>query len=249
MKIKYIILFLSFISFAITQGQNNGRTYQEIGIMGGPVFFQGDFGERFNVNNIIKNVGASASFAYYVSLNEDRNNLGQRVKIRFDITGMTVNLQHFGPSASSDTNFGRKLRGMRSDVKIGTLGAQMEYYPWKTDDYSRAALSPYIAVGGQINSFSADAYSYLGNIGNIEVVPEKYVTGFRDDSGIAFSTTASLGVRLRLTTFNYLLLEGQLKYYFSDWIEGMNPDRRIYTENRNNDFSGTLNIGYIYYFH
>lgn len=225
-----------------------GRTYQEIGVMAGPVFFQGDFGERRDVDNTIKNVGASASIVYYLTPNIDRSSFAQYFKIRFDVTGMAVNLQHYGPSASSNTNFGKKLRGMRSDVKIGSIGAQIEYFPWKTDDYNRGTWSPYIATGFQVNSYSANAYSFLGNIGNINTVPTKYVDGFKDSSGTAFSATGSVGVRYKLDTYNSLIVEGQLKYYFSDWIEGMNPDRRTYKENKNNDFSGTINIGYIYYF-
>lgn len=249
MKINNLILLLLLFTFTMAEGQNNGRTYQEIGIMGGPVFFQGDFGERGELDNTIKNVGFSGSLVYYVSLNEDRNNLAQKVKIRFDITGMTVNLQHYGPSTSGSGDFATKLKGMRSDVKVGSLGAQIEFYPWKTDDYSRATWSPYIAGGGQINSYSADAYSFLGPIGSTNTIPDKFVDGFKDQSGFALSATGSLGVRYKLTKFNYLLLEGQLKYYFSDWIEGLNPDQMKNRASRNNDFAGTLNIGYIYYFH
>ena len=247
MSQKSLFLILLSFSFAFANAQY-GRTYQEVGVMAGPVFFQGDFGERRDLDNTIKNVGFSATLVYFLSLNVDRSSFAENFKVRFDVTGMTVNLQHYGPSASSDTNFGAKLRAMRSDVKVGSIGTQLEYYPWKTDDYSRSTWSPYIAAGAQYNSYSAEAYSYLGNIGNPNTVPNKYVEGFKSTSGSAFSATGSMGVRYRLNDYNYILVEGQLKYYFSDWIEGMNPDKNIYKENKNNDFSGTLNIGYIYYF-
>lgn len=244
---KKLLLIILFFSISIANAQY-GRTYHEVGVMGGPVFFQGDFGERRDLDNTIKNVGFSGTLVYFLSLNVDRSSFAENFKLRFDVTGMAVNLQHYGPSASSDTKFGEKLRGMRSDVKVGSIGAQIEYYPWKTDDYSRSTWSPYIATGMQVNSYSAKAYSFLGAIGNANVVPNKYVDGFKNSSGTAFSATGSMGVRYRLNDYNYLILEGQLKYYFSDWIEGMNPDRRTYKENKTNDFAGTLNIGYIYYF-
>lgn len=244
---KNLLSIVLFLSISIASAQYGG-TYHEIGVMGGPVFFQGDFGERRDLDNTIKNVGFSGTLVYFLSLNVDRSSFAENFKVRFDVTGMTVNLQHYGPSADSDSNFGKKLRAMRSDVKVGSIGAQLEYYPWKTDDYSLATWSPYIAAGMQVNSYSAKAYSFLGTIGNPNVVPNKYVEGFKSTSGTAFSATASTGVRYRLNDYNYLILEGQLKYYFSDWIEGMNPDPKIYKENKNNDFSGTLNIGYIYYF-
>lgn len=247
MSTKYSLLLLLLFTFSIGNAQYS-RTYHEIGIMGGPVFFQGDFGERGDFENTIKNVGFSGTLVYFLSLNVNRSSFAENFKIRFDATGMAVNLEHYGPIADSDTKTGKQLRAMHSDVKIGSFGVQMEFYPFKTDDYSDANWSPYIAAGTQINNYSAKAYSFQGNIGNPNVVPEKYVEGFKNSSGTAFSATGSLGLRYKLSDYNYLVLEGQLKYYFSDWIEGMNPDRRTYKENKTNDYSGTINIGYIYYF-
>lgn len=246
MSFKNTIQLVLLFTFAVGQAQY-GRTYHEIGVMGGPVFFQGDFGERGDLDNTIKNVGISGSLVYYLSLNVNRSSFAQNFKVRFDVSYLSVNLEHYGPSAASDSNFGKQLRAMHSDVKIGSAGIQLEFYPWKTDDYSDATWSPYIAAGGQINNYSAKAYSFLGKIGTPLAVPEKYVLGFKNSSGTAFSATTSLGIRYKLMDSNYLILEGQLKYYFSDWIEGMNPDRRTYKENKTNDFSGTINIGYIYY--
>lgn len=247
MSSKNTLVLLLLITFSIGHAQY-GRTYHEIGVMGGPVFFQGDFGERGDLDNTIKNVGFSASLVYFLSFNVNRSSFAENFKVRFDVTAMAVNLEHYGPSADSDTQFGKKLRAMHSDVKVASAGVQLEFYPWKTDDYSDATWSPYIAGGAQINTYAAEAYSFLGKIGNLNVVPEKYVDGFKNSSGTAFSATGSVGVRYKLTDYNYLVLEGQMKYYFSDWIEGMNPDRRTYKENKSNDYSATLNIGYIYYF-
>lgn len=244
---KGVFLLLLLLSFSTAKAQY-GRTYQEIGVMGGSTFFQSDFGERGDFENTIKNVGFSGSLVYYLSMNVNRSSFAENFKIRFDVSGTAVNLQHYGRFAEKDSETGRQLKAMRSDVKIGTLGFQIEFFPYKTDDYTDATWSPYIATGFQVNNYAAKAYSFQGNIGNANVVPDKYVDGFKSTSGTAFSSTASAGVRFKLTDYNYLILEGQLKYFFSDWIEGMNPDRRTYKENKNNDFAGTINIGYIYYF-
>lgn len=244
---KNLLLILILCTFSMVQAQY-GRTYQEIGIMGGPVFFQGDFGERGTLENTTKNVGFSGTLMYFLSLNVNRSSFAENFKVRFDATGMAVNLQHYGPSTDKNSTTGKQLRAMRSDVKIGSVGVQLEFYPWKTDDYSDADWSPYVAVGTQINNYTAKAYSFAGKINNSNVVPEKYVDGFKNSNGTALSSTASVGIRYKLSDYNYIILEGQLKYYFSDWIEGMNPDRRTYKENKNNDYSGALNIGYVYYF-
>lgn len=247
MSRKNVLQLALLFSFTLAQAQY-GRTYQEIGVMGGPAFFQGDFGERGAFENTVQNVGFSGSLVYFLSLNVNRSSFAENFKVRFDVTVMTVNLQHFGKFADSKSEIGRQLSAMRSDVRVGSLGTQIEFYPWKTDDYSGATWSPYIATGAQINSFAADAYSLQGNIANSNVVPEKYVEGFKTSSGTVFSATGSAGIRYKLMDYNYLILEGQIKYYFSDWIDGMNPDRRTYQENKANDYLGTINVGYVYYF-
>ena len=40
----------------------------------------------------------------------------------------------------------------------------------------------------------------------------------------------------------------RLSVNFGNRSSFMNPDKEIYTENRTNDYSATLNIGYVYYF-
>ena len=36
-------------------------------------------------------------------------------------------------------------------------------------------------------------------------------------------------------------------YFFSNWVDGLNPDPTVYVENRANDWNVWLNFGYIYY--
>lgn len=248
MSTKHLLLIISVLYFFSSNAQNNRRPYQEIGVFAGPVFFQGDFGERSTLENTMKNVGYNVGLTYYLSADvRSSESIYQKFKLRFDLSGTSVSLQHYGPSASSNSQFGQKLRAMGADVKIGTIGVQLEYYHWKTDDYSGKKFNPFAAIGTQLNSYNAKAYSSLGNIGNINVVPTKYVEGFKDTSGLTMSLSTVLGFRYKLDDSNGIVVEGQLKYYFSDWVEGMNPDRSIYKENKNNDFSATINVGYVYY--
>jgi hypothetical protein len=39
------------------------------------------------------------------------------------------------------------------------------------------------------------------------------------------------------------------QYYFSNWVDGLNPNPDICSENRANDWLVWLNVGYIYYLH
>ncbi|WP_051197386.1 THC0290_0291 family protein [Flavobacterium soli] len=244
---KILTLLVIIISYYSVQAQY-GRTYQEIGIMAGPVFFQSDFGARGEIENAIKNVGISGGVFYYLSLNNDRSTFSDNFKIRLEASFMKVQLQHYGKYVEASTDFARKLRGMNTTLSAGNVGFQLEYYPFKTDDYSGATFSPYISAGGQLTSYNAKAYSKLGPIGTPQVVPVKYVDGFKNSSGWATSVTASMGFRYKLNDYNAIIVDGRLQYYFTDWMDGMNPDRRTYTENKTNDYSATLNIGYVYYF-
>ncbi len=243
---KLFLLFISVFTFSSALSQGSAY-YQEIGVMGGPVFFQGDFGEKGSSENITSNVGVSGSVIYYVALNNNNGGLERNLKVRFDATLMSVTLNHYGKYAESNSAFGEKLRGMQSDVKVSNVGFQLEYYPFELDDYGGGAFTPYIASGFQFNIYSANASSTLGPIGNSNTVPAKYVDGFKDSSGNAFSMSGALGARYKLSPSGAVLLEGQFRYYFSDWIEGMNPDPKIYKENKSNDFAMTFQIGYIYY--
>ena len=106
---KTVLPLLLLISFCTARSQYYGRTFHEIGIMGGPSFFQGDFGERGNFENTIKNVGFSGSLVYYLSMNVNRSSFAQNFKVRFDVSGMAVNLQHYGQYAEKESITGKQL--------------------------------------------------------------------------------------------------------------------------------------------
>jgi hypothetical protein len=43
------------------------------------------------------------------------------------------------------------------------------------------------------------------------------------------------------------MIDLRVQYYFSNWVDGLNPDPTIYKENKANDWNVWLNFGYIYY--
>jgi hypothetical protein len=50
---------------------------------------------------------------------------------------------------------------------------QFGYYSRVTNDYIQGSGSPYIAKSGQLNSFSAEDYSYFRNAGSQLAVSDK----------------------------------------------------------------------------
>ena len=77
--------------------------------------------------------------------------------------------------------------------------------------------------------------------------PVKYYGAWSDEGGSAWSVVSSVGTRYKLTELSDLFVELRWQYYFSDWVDGLNPDPEIYTENKANDWNAWLHFGYIYY--
>ena len=248
-KILFPFIFLLF--FSINSQAQFGRTYQEVGVMAGPVFFKSDYGERGDFENFTKNMGFSAGIFYYFSFIEDYPGIRENFKLRVDASFMKTNLAHFGKyvDPSKTSLFSQQLRAMKGSTQTINIGFQMEFYPWKTDDYNRdATFSPYVSFGGQLGYYTSKVYSDLGPLGTPLTTPEKYASGTRNESRPVASLTSSVGTRFKLDPYNSLIFDCRLQYYTSDWVDGLNPDRRKYSENKTNDYSLTFNFGYVYYF-
>lgn len=43
------------------------------------------------------------------------------------------------------------------------------------------------------------------------------------------------------------MFETRFQMYNSDWIDGLNPNKDLYKENKYNDWQVWFNFGYIYY--
>ncbi|WP_338377590.1 glutamate dehydrogenase [uncultured Flavobacterium sp.] len=248
---KFIIPFFFVLFIGNEMHAQFGRTYQEVGIMAGPVFFKSDYGERGDFENFSKNMGFSAGVFYYFSFIENYRSLRENFKLRLDASYMKTNLEHYGKYVDPAKNslFAEQLRAMHGSTSTINLGLQMEFYPWKTDDYNRSTdFSPYMSLGGQIGYFTSKVESDLGPIGTSLTTPIKYSSGTRNDSNPVASLTSSIGVRYRLDDYNSLIFDSRLQYYTSDWVDGINPNRNDYPENKTNDYSLTFNFGYVYYF-
>lgn len=248
---KFIIPFFFVLIISAESHAQFGRTYQEVGIMAGPMFFKSDYGERGDFENFTKNNGFSVGVFYYFSFIEDVRSLKENFKLRVDASYMKANLEHFGkyvdPAKTSIT--ANQLRAMNGSTSTINLGLQMEFYPFKTDDYNQSSdFSPYVSLGGQLGYYSSKVKSDLGPIGTPLTTPEKYLNGTRNESRPVASLTSSIGVRYRLDDYNSLIFDSRIQYYTSDWVDGINPDRRTYKENKTNDYALTFSFGYVYYF-
>ena len=212
-----------------------------------------DFVERGDFENYIKNNGYVITGVYYLSFITNYSSFVDYFKLRLEASYMNCGLAHFGKwvDGANQGVLATQLRAMKGSVQAGTLGAQIEYYPFGQDDYTRADIFvPYVSLGGQISSYSSKISSSIGPIGSPISTPVKYLSGGArsSSSGIVPSISTSIGTRYKLTTYTSLVLDLRLQYYFSDWVDGMNPDKSRYPENKSNDWLTSVNVGYIFYF-
>lgn len=228
----------------------NAQYYQEFGVMAGPMFFKSDYGARNDFGNFVKNNGFSVGGFYYLTFIEDYPNLRENWKLRLEAQYQKAELEHYGKwvENSSTSQFTNQLRAMHGSVSMGTFGAQVEFYPFKVDDYNRGSdWSPFVAAGVQGNMYTSEVASDLGPLGNLATTPKKYMNAYRNEGGFVASASLGFGTRYKLGNYHALIAEYRLQYFFSDWVDGLNPDKNIYTENKANDYATGFTIGYIYY--
>lgn len=102
-------------------------------------------------------------------------------------------------------------------------------------------------MGAQYHYYTPTVESSLGRLTDPGVLPIKYQDAYRNESSSTWSIVASVGTRYKLTEVSDLLFDLRWRYYFSNWVDGLNPDENLYPENKANDWSFVISFGYIYY--
>jgi hypothetical protein len=249
---KAALFFAISLNIGFSNAQKLGF-FGEIGISAGPVFFQSDYGQRDVFKNYIQNNGFSVTGSYFLTPDHDYHDFREHFRFRFDLSYMNCELQHYGRWVEpwKTNTFAQQLRAMRGEVTTLGLGTQVEFYPWKTEETrnDRRQFYPYLSLGGQVANYTSKATSLLGPMGSAVATPDKYINGFRNDTKVVGAVSTSIGTRYLLDDYHALFIDARVQYYFSDWVDGLNPDRRIYDENKANDWISSVSVGYIYYFH
>ena len=232
----------------------------EVGVIGGPLQFRSDYGERGNSETNSNNKGYGLgiidymNFAYNAS---PRDYFPNHFKVRNELSYSKTNLQNYGQWIEKNTIGAKQLAAMRGSTQLINLGSQLEYYPL-TDlheyEYDIGSFAPYVAVGLQVTYYSAIATSTLGPMGTAGVTFPKYLIpsdgrphGYSTESKAAFSGVMNIGTRYRLGTLSDLVLDLRYQYFASDWVDGLNPNKDQFSENRSNDSLIWLTVGYIFY--
>ena len=237
---------------------------QEVGFITGPLAFYSDFGERNDFETNSKNVGIGFGIVHYLNfayrgdfnIYTRRNYFNDHFKIRTEIDYHKTNLEHFGkwvaPERTSLT--ADQLRAMSGSVSVFDIGSQLEYYPLSIRAFQANGfkLSPFFGAGIHWVNFHPEVSSTLGSLNSPLSTPNKYYNAFQQQSGSTFSIVGNVGVRYKLSEFSDIMLDSRWQFYFSDWVDGLNPRFENngvveVPENKSNDWIYWLSVGYIYY--
>jgi hypothetical protein len=258
---KYLkMLSLLFIGFTNQSNAQFGFSH-EIGVIAGPVAFQSDYGERYDFSTNSGNTGYGIGLIHYLNFSykaecncyTPETYFNDHFKLRSELSYNKTQLQHFGrwvdPNKTSLT--AQQLRAMKGSTAVTNIGMQLEFFPYSIRDFTATigSWAPFISLGGQFSYYKPTSMSELGpGLGELlTVTPEKYINAFDRKGGTTWSVVSSVGTRYKLTPLSDLMIDLRWQYYFSNWVDGLNPDPDIYKENRANDWNVWLNFGYIYY--
>ena len=256
---RYLLVFCSIlIGYSNLAVAQFGFSH-EVGAIVGPVAFQSDYGERYDLTTNAGNTGYGIGIIHYLNFSylaecncyTPDTYFNDHFKLRSELSFNKTKLQHFGqyvvPSKTSLT--ANQLRGMRGSTSVTNVGMQLEYFPLSVRDFTATigSLGPFISLGAQFSYYKPTAYSILGPLDTPLTTPVKYFGATTNEPGTVWSIVSSIGTRYKLTPLSDLMLDFRVQYYYSNWVDGLNPDPKIYKENRANDWNLWLNFGYIYY--
>lgn len=231
----------------------------EIGFILGSNAFQSDYGERNDFETNIGNVGVDVGIVHYLNFSYRAEcncftrytYFNDHFKVRNELSYTTVKLEHFGRYVADDkvSLIANQLRAMNGKTSVLNLGTQLEFFPLSIREFESGgySLSPYIAIGAQYNYFTPSLESDLGRLTDPNVLPEKYQNAYQNESASTWSIVASIGARYKFTETSDLIFDLRWRYYFSDWVDGISPDKNVYSENKSNDWGFIINVGYVYY--
>ena len=264
LKYLYIASFVLF-GFSFNSNAQFGFSH-EIGAIAGPVAFQSDYGERYDISTNAGNSGVGIGIIHYINFSykaecncyTPETYFNDHFKVRSELSYNKTKFDHLGEWVSPDrTSLGaRQLRAMKGNSAVTNVGVQLEYFPFSIRDFTATSgsLGPFVSLGGQFSYYNTEAYSTMGTLGTPAATFPKYLTptddrahGFSTEGGTVWSVVSSVGTRYKLSALQDLMVDLRFQYYFSDWVDGLKPNPTLYKENKANDWLVWFNVGYIYY--
>ena len=258
MNIRILLLVLLF--FVLSKQDSYGQLgiSQEVGVIVGPLAFYSDFGQRNNNETNFGNSTIAIGLVHYINFaynaacncNTRERYFNDHFKLRTEIDYHKTKLEHLGKWVADDQQGDGPdfLRSMKGETRIFEIGSQLEYFPLSIRDFASGGnkLAPFISAGVHWISYDPsitydEQFGYDSNYYGGKYNPQ--IT-MQQEGGNTWAVLASVGVRYKLTPLSDLMLDSRLQYYFSNWVDGLNPE---VPENKANEWHYWLSIGYVYY--
>lgn len=260
MSKNFICIFIVFFGF-LNLSTAQSSVAHEVGGFFGPSVMKSDYGQRNNDDSSYRNTGFAVGLVHYMNFSYRSMSdayFNEHFKVRSEISFNKTKLNHFGKWIENGNSIGRQqLRAMEGNSSILNLGAQLEYFPLSEIhdfEYSVGSVSPYISLGIQYNFYNVTSSSTMGELGTVEATFPKYLVpsdghsyGFSSENSSTWSIVSGIGARYKLTDLSDLMVDLRFQYFNSDWVDGLNPNKEVFTENKYNDWQVWLTFGYIFY--
>ena len=226
----------------------------EIGLIGGPVAFQSDYGERFDWNTNKGNIGMGIGLVHYINFayRADCNCYTQdsywndHFKIRNQLSYHVTTLNHLSELADKPSLGGLQLRSMTGKAKVFEIGTHLEWFPLSIRDFQEGQpkIAPYFGIGAHYVSYRPEASSTLGPLNNPVTTFPTFIDRIDVSQGSTFALVGDIGFRYKVSTLSDILVSSAWHYYDSNFVDGLSPNN---VNNRSFDFIWWFNVGYIYY--
>lgn len=245
------ILFVFFLS-AHCFSQNS---YNEIGLGIGPVSFRGDWGERGDQSTNLGNTGFGLNIVHFTNFAYARKTssyFNKHFKVRNQLSFHYTSLDHYGRWVNEESApfLLANMSGSSMVIEIGT-GLEWNWKHIRSFERQKKVLQPYAGFGINLVYFNPTVETSLpGEIGLPSNTWSTFLPSENGDKRVSNSDeiTAALnfqvGTRYRLNSDLDFFMEGKWHYYFSDFVDGLNPRN---PNNDSNDWVFMLNVGFVYY--
>ncbi len=258
MSARLLLLVITFLVFPKQEIYSQFGFSHEIGVIAGPLAFYSDFGQRNDIKTNSGNSTIGIGLIHYInfSYRADCNcytadtYFNDHFKLRNEIDYHSTTLEHHGRWVASDQQGSAAdyLRSMNGSTTVFEIGSQLEYFPLSIREFaaSKGRLAPFISAGLHWVSYDPNI-TYNEGLGlESNYYGGKYnpATTMNNEGGNTWAVVGSVGVRYKLTKLSDLMLDSRWGYYFSNWVDGLNPD---VPENKANEWIYWINFGYIYY--
>lgn len=266
MNTRFLILVFFLLVFSKQDVYGQLGFTNEIGFITGPVVFYSDYGSRDDVGIFSDNIGWGIGLVHFINFSYSSDckcytkgkYWNDHFRLRNEIDYHKTTFKHTGKYVDPDrtTITAQQLRGMKGSTTVFELGSQLEFFPLSIRDFAANSykIAPFISAGLHWVSYDPQSSTDFGtgDISNPDNVPDKYINAFEQQSGNTWSFVTSIGARHKINRHNDIMLDARWHYYFSNWVDGLNPSFEANNivevpENRSNDWIFWINLGYIHY--